>query len=370
MIRELTIRGFKRFAEQSFSMGALTILAGMNGSGKTSVVHGLLLVREATQSNDGIVQLNGSYGLELGTFEDVQNWGGPELIEFRVVDGDGAAYDWTLGGKQTDLYLKVDKQPPHAPPLFNAGGRRFQYLCAERLGPRNILTSSGKLPADLEVGSRGEYSAQVLYSLGSHTVEELRRCTKDDSGAAALLKFEAERWLSLIARPIQIDTEVLATTTATALRFRVAGKKNEPEWVSEWIRPPNMGFGVTYALPVILAGLTAARDGMLIVENPEAHLHPAGQSNMGRFLAAMAGAGVQVVLETHSDHVLNGIRRAIGEHKLLTASDAVAHYFDIDDPVPQHLTFTETGGISAWPRGFFDQYQIDVAAITKVRRPR
>lgn len=80
-----------------------------------------------------------------------------------------------------------------------------------------------------------------------------------------------------------------------------------------------MGFGVSYSLPIVLAGLFAPAGSLLLVENPEAHLHPAGQSQMGTFLAVIAGAGVQVIVETHSDHVLNGVRRAIGEKKVLGA---------------------------------------------------
>lgn len=362
MIRELRIRGFKKFADQVLSMSPLTILAGMNGSGKTSVVHSLLVLREATMRTDHIVQLDGFYGLELGTFEDIQNWNATDGIEFQLVDVNENSYKWVFTGGQTDLYARVAEFPVTLPPLFVPGKRMFQYLSAERFGPRTILESAGLPPGELEVGCRGEYSAQVLYTLGSEPIEERRRCPGESNSAAALLKVETERWLSLVARPIQIDTEFLATATATALRFRV------PD--GEWVRPTNMGFGVTYALPVVLAGLTAGHGGLLIVENPEAHLHPAGQSQMGRFLATIAAAGVQVLVETHSDHVLNGIRRAIGEFHVITASQARVYYFDVDDSSPQELTFTETGGITSWPHGFFDQYQIDVAALTRVRRPR
>nr|WP_285293306.1 DUF3696 domain-containing protein [Burkholderia glumae] len=198
--------------------------------------------------------------------------------------------------------------------------------------------------------------------LGNETVPEARLCPDAQEDAAPLLKFEVERWLSRIARPVQIDVESLPIGTVSALRFRVPG--------GEWVRPPNMGFGITYALPVVVAALTAGEDGIVIVENPEAHLHPAGQSQMGYFLAKMAAAGVQIVVETHSDHLINGIRRAIGEHRLLPANAAVVHFFDSSDSLPQLLSFTETGGMDAWPRGFFDQYQIDVAALTRVRRPR
>jgi predicted ATPase len=363
MIHELQVHGFKRFAHQVFGMSPLTVLAGMNGGGKTSVVHSLLLMREATRRGDQLVELNGPYGLELGTFGDIQNWDAPELMRLQLTEQSGTKYTWELLGEQTALYAEVKQEPPVAPVAFRQDGRMFQYLSAERIGPRSILGSAA-LPSNLlEVGTRGEYSAQVLYALDSYTVDESRRCIGAKADDAALLKFEAERWLSRIARPTQIDTETLAGTAVTALRFRSPGE--------DWVRPPNMGFGVTYALPVILAGLTAGSDGLLIVENPEAHLHPTGQSQMGHFLATIAAAGVQVLVETHSDHVLNGIRRAIGEYRILPASQATVHFFDGDSSSsPQTLAFTETGGIDTWPPGFFDQFQLDIAALTRVRRPR
>jgi predicted ATPase len=132
-----------------------------------------------------------------------------------------------------------------------------------------------------------------------------------------------------------------------------------------------MGFGVSYSLPIVLAGLVASEDGLLLVENPEAHLHPAGQSRMGTFLATLAAAGVQVLIETHSDHVLNGVRRAIGEHRVLGADRALVHFFDAKghgQPDVSTMRFTPTGGLSDWPERFFDQFQIDVAALARVRR--
>lgn len=94
---------------------------------------------------------------------------------------------------------------------------------------------------------------------------------------------------------------------------------------------------------------------------------------MGMFLAQLATDGVQVVLETHSDHVLNGIRRAIGEKRALHHGDALVHFFDMEaelEPTITELRFTAVGGLSEWPPRFFDQFQLDVAALTQVRRPR
>lgn len=362
MIRELQINGFKRFSSHTFKMAPLTVLAGMNGAGKTSVIHSFLLAREASKLGNQIVELNGPYGLELGTFEDIQNWDAPDSVQFNMEDQNNVRYLWDLRGNPAALYANIDQSPEIPPTAFGSEGRMFQYLCAERLGPRSTLGSIALPPDLLEVGTCGEYSAQLLYALGSSPVDDLRRCPGAGENDAALIKFEAERWLSRIAREVQIDTEPLAITTINALRFRVPG--------GAWVRPPNMGFGITYALPVILAGLTANQGGLLIVENPEAHLHPSGQSNMGHFLATIAAAGIQVIVETHSDHVLNGIRRAIGEARVLSASDALVHFFDADGTAPQLLKFTETGGVDSWPPGFFDQYQLDVTALTRVRRPR
>lgn len=360
MIRLLRLQGFKRFIEHSFELRSMSVLAGMNGTGKTSVIHALLLAREAWRRRDQVVELNGPFGLELGGFEDVLNH--QTVSAFRIsLDTDrGAEEQWEFSEGDTPLYAAVTQPVKPVAHAFADEPRSFQYLSAERLGPR-ITQHSAALPSSmLEVGCRGEYCAQVLDTLGKTVVGERRLCLAERD-SLPLLKAQAEQWLSQVTRPLQIDTETFAGTGITAMKFRIA---------EDWVKPTNMGFGITYALPVILAGLTAGPGGLLIVENPEAHLHPAGQSHMGVFLATMASAGVQVIIETHSDHVLNGIRRTIGERRSLAAKDAIVHYFGVEEPEPQGLSFTDRGEISSWPPGFFDQYQLDVAALTRIRRPK
>jgi predicted ATPase len=127
-----------------------------------------------------------------------------------------------------------------------------------------------------------------------------------------------------------------------------------------------MGFGVSTALPILVAGLVAERNGLLVIENPEIHLHPAGQSAIGEFLAKVAADGVQVLVETHSDHVINGMRRAVAESEL-PARDAVLHYFD--DAVTE-IAVDERGKLSTWPAGFFDQIDRDLGAIALRQRRR
>jgi predicted ATPase len=362
MIDKLTIAGFKRFASSEFDFRPLTILAGMNGAGKSSVIHALLLACESSRSQNGIVELNGPFNLELGAFEDVLNRDTLGSFRFEIVEG-GLLTRFEFSQDQSGQgrpYANLSQHGP-VPAVFERGNRNFQYLSAERFGPR-VTSLQQSAPQDyLEIGVRGEYSAQFLDALDTLSIDTSRCCEGADSESPALLKSQAELWLSKMTRPVQIDTEQFVGTLVAAIKYRVE---------DVWLKPTNMGFGLTYALPVVLAGLAAGSGGILVVENPEAHLHPAGQAQMGIFLAAIAGAGVQVLLETHSDHVLNGIRRAIAERKVLDSDRAVIHFFGIENSSPATLFFRDTGTISDWPQGFFDQYQIDVAALTRVRRAR
>lgn len=121
-------------------------------------------------------------------------------------------------------------------------------------------------------------------------------------------------------------------------------------------RPTNVGFGLTYALPIVVACLTAGPGSLILLENPEAHLHPRGQSRMASLIAAAASAGAQLVVETHSDHVLDGTRLAVKQGRL-AASDTAVHFFRGNGAGVEIITPTvaEDGSLSEWPEGFFDE---------------
>lgn len=315
MLTTLGIKQFKRFRSRTFSFQPMTVLTGTNGSGKTSIIHALLLIRQAAL-NPSLpwVQLNGSEGLLLGEAFDVLHRDAreDERIEFAVEETEYEQGQWKffVPKQEHSLYLEIDTRPHSYHGVLAQPSSSFVYLCAEKLGPRDVLgTYSGDVE-NLGVGVQGEYSGQVLTTLGTKQVDGQRCCDPPDkeSQRLELLHNQLEYWMHRIVRPIQIDAQWFPNTSMTQVRFKTAGVR------SEWTRPPNVGFGVSYALPVVLAGLHILRGGVLIVENPEAHLHPGGQSMMGYFLAKVAGSGVQVILETHSDHVINGVRLAVAEN--------------------------------------------------------
>lgn len=115
--------------------------------------------------------------------------------------------------------------------------------------------------------------------------------------------------------------------------------------------------------------LLAARAGdLVIVENPEAHLHPKGQTRLAQLAARAAAAGIQVIIETHSDHFLDGVRIDIREGRL-PHSDAAFHYFARDGIKATVIspTIDTDGRLSEWPEGFFDQHDEN---LSKLLAPR
>ncbi|HAN79693.1 MAG TPA: hypothetical protein DCQ31_18990 [Bacteroidales bacterium] len=132
----------------------------------------------------------------------------------------------------------------------------------------------------------------------------------------------------------------------------------------------NLGFGVSYLLPIVANALIAKEGSFLIIENPEAHLHPGAQSKLGKFLAQIAAAGVYVVIETHSDHFISGIQIAIAEGIIVSEKVNINffHASTNNQPEIKTIKISAKGELSEWPRGFFDQTQIDYAHLFKLRK--
>lgn len=372
MITEVRLENFKRFRELTLRCGALTVLTGANGAGKTSVLHSLLLARQmAKQPDRSHVELNGVDTLELGGAEDViHREASDDLAAVEVHDSQGKIGRWSFraaaSGDAGTLNAVVVDRPAGHPGTLSGPASQFCYLCAERLGPRDVLGASAAAVDELDVGSRGEFVAQLLASFGRSRVNGGRIEGSSTETQLASLLHQTECWMAQIVRPIQIDAEWFPNTSITRLRFKTPGIR------TEWTRAPNAGFGISYALPIVVAALRAEVGGLLLVENPEAHLHPAGQSMIGGFLAQVAADGVQILIETHSDHVLNGIRVAVADGRAACSSDqTVVHFFRADDddgPILQSMELNRTGQLSAWPAGFFDQTQVDLAALTSTGR--
>src|SRR5262249_15841889 len=130
---------------------------------------------------------------------------------------------------------------------------------------------------------------------------------------------QLDAWIGALFSGAQANVQSFPTISMFSLQFRLSE-------IGAWRRPANIGYGLTYAFPILVALLAASKGQIVVVDSPEAHLHPSAQSSMGRILAHFAKAGVQIIVETHSDHLLNGVRLAIKEGQLSNSSLRI-HFF-------------------------------------------
>ncbi len=172
MIVGARIDGFKRFTDQRFKLAQLTVLTGINGSGKTSVIQAILLASEASTNRSSSLRLNGLFGLELGTAEDVLNWNSASPIKITLEDDKADLAEWTFTVPSEEaLYLEIVGRPLAAPMAFSGQPRTFTYLSAERLGPRGFGATFPLPEAEIEIGTHGEYCAHVLSTLGNRVIQ-------------------------------------------------------------------------------------------------------------------------------------------------------------------------------------------------------
>lgn len=386
----LELEHFKCFERLRLPLAPLTLLTGQNAAGKSTVVQALVLLHQSVQDGEWsrALLLDGSL-ISLGTAGDVIDKIAGRS-EFSVgLGSDDFSVRWTArAADRRDLQMplqsicwqdavhEIDLQRPAlddvalrnlVPVTWQAWAAcqtlverlcRLVYVSAERLGPRETYPL-GDASRYGTVGARGERTAGLLHLHGDVPVKLSEMLLED---AAPTLLRQVERWMQVFFPGSSFIVEPVPRANAVTLNLRTSNR-------TDFHRPQHVGYGLTHILPVITACLMAGPGDVLAIENPEVHLHPAGQALVGRFLARAAGAGAQILLETHSDHVLNGIRRSVREGTV-RASDVAIHFFgrqpEAAEAGPQVIspTLDARGNLDTWPQGFFDQFDEDLAALS------
>ncbi len=370
MLTRLDLHSFKCFAVLRLPLAPLTLLTGLNASGKSSVLQALALLHQTMREREWSTRLglNGS-DVRLGAATDVvDDVEGSRSFEIALHDEENVC-EWVFRGTPHEMSMVVQRvsvngrtseQPQELRYLMPSDENRsatsltrlvrdLTYITAERIAPQSVYALEDPHSISV-VGPRGEHAASILY-WGSD--EPALNGLILPGSPNTLLRQVEERMRTLfpgctldLQPALQSNTVTLGLRTTDATRFH---------------RPANTGFGLTQVLPIVVAALSASKGDIILIENPEVHLHPAGQTLMGQFMAEIASAGIQVILETHSDHVLNGVRRAVKDDAL-PADQVGIHFFrPRSEEHPQVLspTLDDSGNIDDWPEGFFDQFDKD-----------
>lgn len=371
MLSSINLTAFKAFDELRLTLGNLTLLSGINSAGKSSVLQALSLVRQSfdaamlDQGTRNELLLNGPL-VELGTVADIYceyarrkpatitfGFHGREADESVLLTGTGVAEEL-----KADV-LRLDPGTHIAVNSATAFLRNpFNYLRADRVSPELTYPRSHREVVQRHsLGARGEFTAHYL----SHYRDELvlNRSVRAHEAGPRLMS-QVTHWMGKISPGVRIEPEAIAKTDFVTVRFGFGSRTGLTS--SESYRPTHVGFGLTYTLPIIVALVSTPPGGMILVENPEAHVHPSGQAMLGRLMCLAAAGGAQVLVETHSDHVLNGVRIAAKEG-VIDRDRLRLHFFvrgpagrmDVESPVVE-----ANGRLSRWPHGFFDQWDLDL----------
>lgn len=369
MIERLRLQNFKCFEDQILEFRPLTLLSGLNGMGKSSVLQSLLLLRQSHEH--GLLDrrelvLNGDL-VCIGTARDaLYESAERDLICFELAAA-GAQARWCFEYGESDanvLNITPTSSPPESYVGLSLFGDNFHYINAERTGPRTTFEiSDSTVRQHRQLGPRGEYTAHFLSVFGR---DDIPNEALAHPGAESLkLRDQVEAWLGEVSPGTRLHFTAHPGMDIVNLQYSFVTGQQVP---SNQYRSTNVGFGLTYILPVLVAVLASPRGALVLCENPEAHLHPKGQVLMGELMARAASVGIQVVTETHSDHVLNGIRLSVHADRI-APSDVKLHFFQRREHEGQSRSevvspqIDPDGRIDAWPEGFFDEWDRSLESL-------
>ena len=365
MLNRFEISNFKCFDKINLKCAPLNLLCGLNGMGKSSVIQALLVLRQSFQTGhlqQGRLVLGGALvDLGMGSdvlFEDAAD----EVIGFglrtdKLPDHWCQSFDYSPSGDQlvaSSAVVGIPEELTTVPPL----GGRLVYVQAERVGPQKLYPLSEVMAELGEFGKQSELAWNVLHSRqGDQMLPDDARC---ENLIRRRLIDVVDYWLQDVSPGAHLRLRSFPDADAITAGFTF---DRQTDVETRRYRATNVGFGLSYVLPVVLA-LLSEPGSLCLIENPEAHLHPRGQTRLAELAARAASAGVQLLIETHSDHFLDGVRIAVRNGRI-APTDVAIHYFErprsttmVSSPV-----LDDDGRLSRWPAGFFDQHEENLSRL-------
>ena len=326
MITKIELKGFKSYVDYTFELKPLTILTGLNSSGKSSVIQAIRMMDNMSSRENGGSHV---WNLGLGSDSELVN---PNCKNFQISAWKNHRHE------EAWFSYNSSKSRNKLRPMPSC-----IYVAADRMG----ATATIPIYEDEALGGRGEY---VLRRIDHFRDEQLPELLRGDAEGTTL-NYVLRYWLQKISPGVKFD-------------YRIEEKADVSYSLYDNHRSANVGYGLSYSLPVIVALLTSTLEtgSIVLIENPEAHLHPQGQAEMARLICLCVEAGAQVVVETHSDHLFDGVRIYARESENHFASKVATFWCQLDDSRNTQVDrcqIQENGRLDHWPEHMFDQFLLD-----------
>ncbi|WP_102981515.1 AAA family ATPase [Chryseobacterium scophthalmum] len=328
MINSLTLQAFKSFFYRELDLENLTILTGLNSSGKSSIIQSLLILEKAFKNEKSLL-LDGH-----GTESDLKNKNSKDDIELKI----------EINSKEYSIEFP-DSTKTFEPGLFP----KLWYISANRFGPQLSIPISNDKELKNMIGRNGENVLQCIRYYDSVNPAPLNESIKHPDATSFTILENVRTWLKVISPNVSFNYEVLDISDTSYATY-------------DGHRATNVGFGLSYILPVITTLLvsTLEKNNLVIIENPEAHLHPKGQTELAKLICMCAKLGTQVIVETHSDHIFTGVRLFTKENDF--SDNTLIHWLELNENRNTEVTtifIDKDGRVNDWPKGFFDQFELN-----------
>lgn len=369
MIKKVNIKNFKSIKDYTFDLQHLNILMGINGMGKSTFIQSLLLLKQSERLQFGEVQINGNY-VNIGNTKDaLYQYSKQESLSINLEFSDGVTQDIkTNYVVEADLFTVSNPDFNKAFLGQNLFTNNFQYLNANRLPPTSIHSKSySMVVTNNNVGNAGEYVTHFIEVHGNDDIIFTNLLHKNSKSVDPITNKELinktlinqiNLWMGEISPGINIRTTSIPNSEYVLLEYVY----KQPNFGNtNRFKPHNVGFGISYVLPVVTAILSAKPDELIIIENPESHIHPRGQAELGKLISLAALNNIQIIIETHSDHILNGIRVAAKENNELTKRLSLFYFEKVIAESEQYSKITpikvdKAGELSEYPDNLIDEW--------------
>ncbi len=409
-ITGITVCGFKSlYTEKDLEIKSLTLLAGENNSGKSSIMQPILLMKQTLESkyDPGALLLNGSNVRFTKVNQLLSYPGGRECGDIFYVEIKSGDRSITVHFKRKEkifLIEKVDYSDDQGSINLKPGMQHSEVAEIKHPVIQDMLrtfeeiekTAKGKGKSELSVEQdrcfltvvaniQGGYSLGLVYTgrlfqweisrlihvpaargnpqrsypvtgvgptypgtFGEYVGGIIAYWQKEEKGKLKkLTNFLRDLGLTWIVKAKQID--------ATQVVLRVGQLKTSSKSTHE-VNIADAGFGLSQCMPVLVALLAADEGQMVYLEEPEIHLHPNAQFELAKVLEFAVSEGVKVVVETHSSYLLLGLQTLIAKGKLDSASVSL-NWFERDElgeTIIRKGSFDKIGRYGEWPVKFDD----------------